>query len=151
MTTADTATRPALTDQVGKLLGNLAGYVGHRTIEIGLRHGLIAQLAQHPDGITPETLATQTTLDAFYVGVWCQSALAAELLEEDGDRYRLTPHMGTLLLDLESPAYMGGTFIVLTQPEVFDTFAERLPTGEHIWWDQTSAEWIAGVAGTGWA
>ena len=149
MTTADTATLPALTDQVGKLLGNLAGYVGHRTIEIGLRHGLIAQLAQHPDGITPETLATQTTLDAFYVGVWCQSALAAELLEEDGDRYRLTPHMGTLLLDLESPAYMGGTFIVLTQPEVFDTFAERLPTGEHIWWDQTSANWIAGVAGTG--
>ena len=44
---------------------------------------------------------------------------------------------------------MGGTFIVLTKPEVFDTFAERLPTGEHIWWDQTSADWIAGVAGTG--
>ena len=34
MTTADTATLPALTDQVGKLLGNLAGYVGHRTIEV---------------------------------------------------------------------------------------------------------------------
>ena len=35
MTTADTATRPALTDQAGKLLANLAGYVGH---QIGRAH-----------------------------------------------------------------------------------------------------------------
>jgi ubiquinone/menaquinone biosynthesis C-methylase UbiE len=28
-------------------------------------------------------------------------------------------------------------------------YAERLPTGEHIWWDQTSPDWIAGVSSTG--
>ena len=82
MTTVDTATQPELKGQAGILLGNIAGYVGHRTIEIGLRMGLIAELAQHPDGMTPETLASHTSLDPFYVGVWCQSAFAAEVLEE---------------------------------------------------------------------
>jgi SAM-dependent methyltransferase len=149
MTTTDTVVQPELKDQAGKLLGNLAGYVGHRTIEIGLRLGLVAELARNPDGATPETLATQAALDPFYVGVWCQSAFAAEILEESEGRYRLAPHLATLLLDLDSPAYMGGSFVVLSQPEVFDTFAERLPTGEHIWWDQTSPDWIAGVSGTG--
>jgi hypothetical protein len=50
MTTTDAATQPELKDQAGKLLGQLAGYVGHRTVEIGLRLGLVAELAQHPDG-----------------------------------------------------------------------------------------------------
>ena len=149
MTTVDTATQPELKEQAGRLLGNIAGYVGHRTIEIGLRLGLVAELAQQPDGMTPETLASHTSLDSFYVGVWCQSAFAAEVLEESEGRYRLAPHMATLLLDVDSPAYMGGTFVVLTQPEIFDSYAERLPTGEHIWWDQTSPDWIAGVASTG--
>jgi SAM-dependent methyltransferase len=149
MTTVDTATRPELKDQAGKLLGNLAGYVGHRTIEIGLRFGLVAELAQNPDGLTAETLGSQTSLDQFYVGVWCQSAFAAEILDESNGRYRLAPHIATLLLDLDSPAYMGGTFVVLTQPEIFDKYAERLSTGEHIWWDQTSPDWIAGVSSTG--
>jgi tRNA G46 methylase TrmB len=35
------------------------------------------------------------------------------------------------------------------QPEIFDKYVERLPTGEHIWWDQTSPDWIAGVSSTG--
>jgi SAM-dependent methyltransferase len=144
-----TATRPELKEQGARLLGQLAGYVGHRTIEVGLRHGLMAELAQHPDGITPEALASQTSLDPFYVGVWCQSAFAAEVLEKSDGRYLLAPHMATLLLEIDSPAYMGGAFVVLSQPEVFDNFSANLPTGEHIWWDQTSNEWIAGVVGTG--
>ena len=149
MTMTEAAAQPELKGQAGKLLGNVAGYVGHRTIDIGLRLGLVAELAQHEDGITAETLATQVSLDPFYVGVWCQSAFAAEILEEADGRYRLAPYMATLLLDLDSPAYMGGTFVVLTQPEIFDTYAERLPSGEHIWWDQTSPDWIAGVSATG--
>lgn len=62
------------------------------------------------------------------------------MLERDGEVHRLAPHMPTLLLDVDSPAYVGGVFTVLSQPEVFDLIAERLPTGEHIWWDDTSPE-----------
>lgn len=150
MTTTTTAnTQPELKEQGGRLLGQIAGYVGHRTIELGLQRGLITELAQHPGGITPEGLAAAISLDPFYVGVWCQSALAAEVLEEDAGRYQLAPHMATLLLDVDSPAYMGGAFVVLSRSEVFDNFSASLSSGEHTWWDQTSNEWIAGVAGTG--
>lgn len=55
MTTTTTAnTQPELKEQGGRLLGQIAGYVGHRTIELGLQRGLITELAQHPGGITPE-------------------------------------------------------------------------------------------------
>jgi SAM-dependent methyltransferase len=148
-TTTALPAQTEIKDQAARLLSQLAGYVGHRTIEVGLRHGLVAELAQHPEGVTPEELAAHTSLDAFYVGVWCQSAYAAEVLEQGDGRYRLAPHMATLLLDVDSPAHMGGAFAVLSQPEVFDNFSASLPTGERTWWDQTSTEWIAGVAGTG--
>lgn len=148
--TAPPTTAPDVKDQAGKLLGHVAGYVGHRTVEIGLRLGLLAELAEHPEGLDAGALAARTELDPFYVEVWARSAFAAEVLERtDGGAYRLAPHMATLLLDVDSPAHVGGVFTVLEQPEVFDTFAEKLPTGEHIWWSDTSQPWIAGVSGTG--
>lgn len=57
--------------------------------------------------------------------------------------------MATLLLDTTSPAYVGEVFTVMEQPEMFDRFEQVLPTGERMWWDDTSHDWIAGVAGTG--
>jgi ubiquinone/menaquinone biosynthesis C-methylase UbiE len=57
--------------------------------------------------------------------------------------------MDTLLLDRTSPAYAGGLFTVLEQPEVFDRFESSLTTGARLWWDGCSPEWIAGVAQTG--
>jgi SAM-dependent methyltransferase len=149
MTSTALRAQPEIKDQAGQLLGQVAGYVGHRTIEMGLRLGVFAELARHPDGLTADALAEATSLDAFYLKVWCRAAFGAQALERDGDAYRLAPHMATLLLDVNSPAYVGGVFTVLSQPEVFDTFADKLPTGEHIWWDDTSPEWIAGVSGTG--
>jgi SAM-dependent methyltransferase len=141
--------KPEVTDQAAILLGQAAGYVGHRTVEMGLRLGVVAELARHPDGLTPDALAEATSLDPFYLGVWCRAAFGAQVLERDGEAYRLASHMATLLLDVDSPGYVGGVFTVLSQPEVFDTFADSLPSGEHIWWDDTSPEWIAGVSGTG--
>ena len=121
---------PPIKDQAEKVLAQIAGYVGARTIEIGLRRGLIEALAAQPEGITAGELAARTRLDPFYGEVWCRSALAQEILQRAGDgAYRLAPHMDTLLLDGESPAYVGGTIAVLVQPEVFDRFSEALPTG----------------------
>ncbi len=64
----------AIQQQAGKLLSQVAGYVGVRTMDIGLRFGLLEEIAKHPHGITPEALARQKGLDAFYVQVWCRSA-----------------------------------------------------------------------------
>jgi SAM-dependent methyltransferase len=139
-----------LPEQAGLLLGHIAGYASHRTISLGLRSGLIEALSALPGGATPDELADRTGLDAFYLSVWCRSALAAGVCTRDGERYRLAQHMATLLLDRESPAYVGGVFLVLEQREVFDRFEEVFRSGERLWWwDECSPEWIAGVAGTG--
>ncbi len=141
---------PSIKDQAGKVLAHIAGYAGGRTIEIGLAHGLIEALARRPEGLTPEELAAEAKLDPFYVAVWCRSALAHELLQRSGDTgYRLAPHMDTVLLDTGSPAYVGGTLMVLAQPEVFDRFAETLESGERTWWDRCGPAFIEGVSRTG--
>ena len=140
---------PTLQQQAPTLLSHLAGYVGHRTVAIGLRSGLLAHLAATPDGATPDDLAEHLDLDPFYVSVWCRAAFAAGVCDRDGDTYRLAPHMDTLLLDRSSPAFVGGVFTVLEQDEVFDRFERTLASGDRMWWNDTSAEWISGVAETG--
>ena len=141
-------TAPTLADTAPKVLSLLAGYVGHRTVSIGLSTGLVRALADRP-GSTPDDLADERGLDQFYVSVWCRAALAAGLIERDGAGYRLGDHMATLLLDTTSPAFVGGVFGVLEAPEVFGRFEEAFVSGERMWWDDTSPEWIAAVTGTG--
>ena len=143
------AQEPTISDQAPILLSQIAGYVGHRTVGMGLRKGLIGALADAPSGVTADELADRLGLDPFYVSVWCRSAVAAGVCDRQGDTYRLAPHLDTMLLDTASPAYVGGVFTVLEQREMFGRFEEELATGERLWWDNCSAEWIAGVAGTG--
>lgn len=140
---------PTVPQQAAVLVPQVAGYVGHRTVAIGLRSGMVAALAEAPAGLSADDLAERLGLDPFYVGVWCRAAFAAAVCERDGGTYRLAPHMATLLLDTASPAYMGGVFMVLEQDEVFGRFERELASGERMWWDDCSPEWIAGVAGTG--
>lgn len=141
-------TEPTIAEQAPTLLGQIAGYAGHRTIAIGLRSGLLAALDARP-GVSAEDLADSLGFDHFYVSVWCRSALAAGVLERENDGFGLAPHMGTLLLDTTSPAYVGGVFLVCEAPEMFSRFEQHLASGERMWWADTSPEWIAGVAGTG--
>jgi SAM-dependent methyltransferase len=141
---------PTLKEQAGKVLAHAAGYVGARTIDIGLRSGLIQALADCPDGLSVEELAAWTELDIAYVEVWCRSGLANDVVDRTVDRaFRLAPHMDTVLLDRGSPAFAGGTVSVLTQPEIFDRFGERMASGQRTWWDELGAGFIDGVSGTG--
>lgn len=147
MTTTDVG--PTTQEQAGALLSHVAGYVAHRTISTGIRTGLIPALAEREEGATAEELAAATGCDPFYVGVWCRSAFGAGVCEQHGDVYRLAPHVDTLLLDEASPAYIGGVFEVLEQPEIFDAFERRLPTGERMWWDECDEAFLRAVSGTG--
>ena len=135
--------------QAGKLLSQVAGYVGVRTMDIGLRLGLLGEVAKHPQGITTDTLAKETGLDPFYVQVWCRSAYASELLElSENQGYVLAPHLDRLLLDQDFPGHIGGLPGIMVQPEIFDRFAENLPSGKRTWWDQCSPTFIQMVSGT---
>jgi SAM-dependent methyltransferase len=139
---------PTLAETAPKVLSLIAGYVGHRTVTLGLRTGLIQRLADHP-GSTADDLADACGLDPFYVSVWCRGALAAGILERADSGYRLDDHVATLLLDTTSPAFVGGVFGVLESREAFDLFEEAFASGERMWWDDTSPEWIQAVSGTG--
>ena len=136
-------------EQAGALLGNAAGYIATRTIRIGLDHGLFELIAEQGP-ISFADLAEAAGIDKLYSEVWCRSAFATGVLQgHDEDAYTLAPHIEVLLLDRSSPAYVGGLFKVLTEPEVFDVFTENFESGERIWWDQTSPAWIAAVGETG--
>jgi ubiquinone/menaquinone biosynthesis C-methylase UbiE len=163
MTTTEAAVQPSaatptLQEQAPRLLGHIAGFVAHRTITVGLRTGLIRAFADAAGPMSADDVAQQLALDPFYVAVWCRSALACGVCERPdhdaaaaglGGGYVLAPHVATLLLDTNHPGYVGGVFTVLEQAEVFDRFERQLATGERLWWDECSPEWIAGVAGTG--
>jgi ubiquinone/menaquinone biosynthesis C-methylase UbiE len=145
-----TATEPEVPEQAGKILGQFAGYVGFKTIEMGLSNGLLAALNSHRDGLSVDDLAAAAGTEAFYTGVWAKAAYAAELVDlNDDGKYVLAAHMGKLLLDTEFPGYVGGIIDVFAQPDMFDKFSENLPTGERTWWDKVSPEFIQGVSGTG--
>jgi len=95
--------------QASKILSQVAGYVGVRTMEIGLRLGLFEEIAKHADGISADALAKEKALDPFYTQVWCRAAYASEVLELSGsETYRLAPHMDKLLLGEDFPGFAGG-------------------------------------------
>ncbi|HEY5638469.1 MAG TPA: class I SAM-dependent methyltransferase [Dehalococcoidia bacterium] len=135
--------------QAGKVLQQVAGYVGVRTIDIGLRHGLLEEMSKHSSGLTADELAKNAGIDPFYAMVWCRSAYANEILERDGNRFLLAPHMDRLLLDHDFPGHVGGMPAVLLSYDMFDRFSENLKSGERSWWDQCTPEFIQGVVTTG--
>lgn len=67
--------------RAGKLLSQVAGYVGLKTMETGLRFRLLEEIAKSPQGIATEDPAKEKDSDSFYTQVWCRSARASEALE----------------------------------------------------------------------
>jgi SAM-dependent methyltransferase len=148
--TQATTPQQEIQQQAGKVMAQVAGYIGVRTIDIGLRRGILAEIGKHPDGIAHGELAKKLGMDAFYVEVWCQSAYAAEVIDLSADRkFSLAPHMDKLLLDNDFPGYIGGMPAVLLSKEMFGTFDENLESGDPLWWDKCSPEFIKGVQNTG--
>lgn len=135
--------------QAAKILSQVSGYIGVCTIDIGLRRGIFSEIAKHPQGISAEEIAGKLGFDPLYTRVWCRSAFASEILEQAKDGYTLAPQMDTLLLDPDSPAYIGAMPGLLQQPEVFERFSENLDTGKRTWWDECSPSFIQYVSGTG--
>jgi hypothetical protein len=84
--------------QMGKVFGYLKGIHAAHLIDIGVKLGLFDHLAQRPEGMTPEALATAARLHAPYVRSWCETACGLELLDyAPGTGYRFAPFMDELL------------------------------------------------------
>jgi SAM-dependent methyltransferase len=137
---------PTIQQQSAMLLTQVAGYAGYRTVAIGLRTGLVRELA-NGTATSPDGLATALHLDPFYVSVWCQGAVASGICVRVDDRLELAPYLATLLLDDTSPAYAGAMFDIFSQPEFFERF-ERELTGKRLWWDECSPDMLRAVSRT---
>lgn len=141
-----TAPVPALPDQAAKLLGPLSGTATVWALELAVRLGIVDELAAHPDGLTAAAVATNLGLDPDYTHVIMRAAFAGEVLDLDGDRYRLADHMATLLLDQDHPAFLGGALqVFVAMRETFLDLREFARTGQREWWGDFDPEWIDAV------
>jgi SAM-dependent methyltransferase len=94
--------------QVARIFEWRRGFNTIHLIDLGIRVGLFKAFAEAPDS-TAEDIARRLGLDAHYVDVWCKTAFGMELLDAlEGPRYRLAPHLDTILATPSHPRYLGG-------------------------------------------
>ncbi|HZA19690.1 MAG TPA: methyltransferase [Actinomycetota bacterium] len=137
-------------EQATKVMGPLAGVASGWALDLGLRLGVFEHLAGSERGAPPATVARALALDPQYTEVLLRAAYAAEILERERDAYRLGEHMETLLLDTDSPAFVGGTVkAIVGLREAYLRVRDAARTGDRYWWSDMSAEWIDAVGDTG--
>ncbi|MEN8239829.1 MAG: class I SAM-dependent methyltransferase [Actinomycetota bacterium] len=139
MATIGHSTFPVVSDLLVDMIG---GYVGTRTIAAGLRHGILAAMTSRAEGTTMERVAEVTGLDPVYLGNWLQLAVASSVVVRDGNRYAADERVADALLNTDLPNLLSGVFGVISQPEVFDEFSNRLPMGGRASPDEASPSWL---------
>lgn len=94
--------------QVARIFEWRRGFNAIHLIDLGVHLGLFRALAESPDQ-DAGALAAKLGLQAHYVGVWCKTAYGLALLDADEqERYRLAPHMESILASATHPRYLGG-------------------------------------------
>jgi len=127
-----------LDEQSAKLEAYEKGFVAVYLLNTGLDLGLFEKLSACEDGIHPDALAGELGLHEPYVRLWCQTAYYLEILDCDGDnRFRLAPHMGSLLTDPGNPFYFGhrARFMVSHWSELLKSQTKCFKSGDTHSWD----------------
>ena len=127
-------------EQAAKIIGPLTGVATTWAVDLALRKGVLAFLARNGPA-SAEEVAKALSLDPTYTKVLLRSCYAGEILNADAEGYRLAEHMETILLNPDSPAYLGGAvkvFVALRETHLdLRTFIE---TGETEWWSDFDHE-----------
>jgi len=133
--TASSAGRadPTLAEQVSRLYDLIAGYHLTNLLEVAREVGVWEQIAAHP-GVDAPALAAALGTDADYTDVLCRTAFAFELIERDGDGWRMAPHMDAILGDPDSAFYLGRAARVhlMLGAEDYPDLADRLRRGRVV-------------------
>jgi SAM-dependent methyltransferase len=133
--------RAATEAQLARLQDYAAGFFGIWTLDLGLKHGLFASLAKHPEGISPEFLAKELDLDRMYVTVWCNAAYSLHLAEHNRGVFTLAPGLQAPLLEPDSPVYFGGTARFLgSLRDQLGFLHAHFADGDHSWWNEFAPE-----------
>ncbi len=120
---------PSPDDQVARIFAWRRGFNTIFLIDVGVKLGLFKALAAKPERTAAE-LALELGLHAPYVATWCRTCYGMEILEvvddgvTGGARFRLAPHMDTILASPGHPRYLGG-FIDLATGTAVDDFRQN--------------------------
>ena len=138
---------PSLAEQVSRLYDLIAGYHLTNLIEVAREVGVWERITNQP-GIASKALADGLGTDPHYTDVLCRTAFAFELLEREGDGWRMAAHMDTILGDPASAFYLGRAAKVhLTLGgEDYPDLADRLRRGRVVPYQDHSDALIAEVA-----
>lgn len=101
------ATDISADEQVARIFAWRRGFNATHLMHLGVRLGLFVALADSP-GLTAAELAARLGLHEPYVRVWCLTAYGFALLDADGERLRLAPHIDAILARPGHPRYLGG-------------------------------------------
>lgn len=94
-----------------RLWGYSIGFYGVWVAHVGRGAGLFAAIANRP--VESDRLAEQKNLDKNAVGAWCSAAEALGFLKKRGRKFYLPARKKEILLEKESPLYLGGQFSYL--------------------------------------
>jgi SAM-dependent methyltransferase len=137
---------PSLAEQVSRLYDLIAGYHLTNLIEIAREVGAWDRITARP-GIDSRSLAAELGTDPGYTDVLCRTAFAFELLERDGDGWRMAPHMDAILGDPDSAFYLGRAARVhmTLGGEDYPELAARLRSGRVVPYQDHSDELIGEI------
>jgi SAM-dependent methyltransferase len=136
---------PTLADQVTRLYDLIGGYHATNLVEIGRELGVWATVAAQP-GIGTAELARRLRIDPGYAETLCVTALAFELVERDGDGWRMAPHFETILGDPAATFYLGRAARVhLVVGEDYADYPARFRTGERVPFDRHGERFVREV------
>ena len=93
--------------QVARIFEWRRGFNTIYLMHLGVQLGLFKALADSP-GTTPTQLAQALGLSERYVDRWCLTAYGMELLDAEGDGYKLAPFLDVILAAPSHPRYLGG-------------------------------------------
>jgi len=137
---------PTLPEQVTKLYDLIAGYHATHLLEIGRELGVWEAITAKP-GITSDTLAKAIASDPFYTEVLVRTAFAIELVEREGDGWRMAPHFDQILGSPDSTFYLG------TAPGVhfavgadYPDYVRRFREGARVPYQDHGPEFMRAVA-----
>lgn len=102
---------PTLGEQVTRLYDIIAGYHATNLLAVAQDLGVWRAITSQP-GITSHDLARRLSTEPYYTDVLCRTAFAFQLLDREGDGWRMAAHFDQILGDPDATFYLGGTAAV---------------------------------------
>ena len=137
---------PTLPEQVTKLYDLISGYHATHLLEIGRELGAWEAITAQP-GITSDMLAKRLATDPSYTDVLVRTAFAFELVERDGNGWRMAPHFDQILGTPSATFYLGGAARVhQVVGEDYASYVQRFREGLRVPYQAHSKAFMETVA-----